>query len=631
MNTLLSTVTAATHPARYGLHKYWSRKPHNVLSGFIADLLPQNGVVVDPFVGSGVSAREASHLGHEVYAGDINPIAVLITKVTANPPDVDEFSLVLREAIDKLDNIVGPYWTERDRVIRYVVHAAITCCPSCQSTFAASDTVKRGRSRLCPKCDTSLSFNLETMSGTRAVYVAYEGCKQLDESPDVLSHQDSLSNQWWGGDRQGPLFEPLPVNRRILAFPDMTPASLFTPRALSTLVSFRDMITTFDNSELRDAGLLLLTGASAQCSRLIAYRNNLSTGGPAWSVPGFWVPPLHLETNPLIHIRARLKRFVKGLRDMKRHSSRGRIHVFELTARDLLANLASQQTTADLVILDPPYGDSVPFVEFSAFWNALLDREIDVDRDCSVSDRLGRTEAWATYENELVDVVKMAANVLSKKGKVLVTFNNNDERAWRVLLTATQGAGLACCSAKYQLPAVVSSKAAFSPASSYIGDIWAVLERQQPKWHPSRDLQPAIDAIATAAAFRGGKIPLALVRRTLALAWLSNNIDAGLVDQWPAIIDSMFENGKTQVLSYTGSQPPNVPNIDNHLLEIATTRLKAGPCSWNELVTAVANECAPYGVPDAAEVRAILTPHLVTQGDNVLTTDSFANEQPRLF
>ena len=40
----------------------------------------------------------------------------------------------------------------------------------------------------------------------------------------------------------------------------------------------------------------------AQCSRLIAYRNDLTTGGPAWTVPGFWVPPVHLETNPLPHI-----------------------------------------------------------------------------------------------------------------------------------------------------------------------------------------------------------------------------------------------------------------------------------------------------------------------------------------
>ena len=36
---LLPRVVAHTHPPRYRLHKYWSRKPYNVVQAFVAALV----------------------------------------------------------------------------------------------------------------------------------------------------------------------------------------------------------------------------------------------------------------------------------------------------------------------------------------------------------------------------------------------------------------------------------------------------------------------------------------------------------------------------------------------------------------------------------------------------------------
>ena len=91
MTCRLSTVAAATHPPRYRLHKYWSRKPHNVIRSFVEDLLSTPGVVVDPYVGSGVTAWEAANLRHQVYASDVNPIAVRLASLTTRPPDAEAF------------------------------------------------------------------------------------------------------------------------------------------------------------------------------------------------------------------------------------------------------------------------------------------------------------------------------------------------------------------------------------------------------------------------------------------------------------------------------------------------------------------------------------------------------------
>jgi DNA modification methylase len=77
----IDIVAAKTHPPEYLLHKYWSRKPHNVISYFISQLVPNNGLVIDPFCGSGVVLRESQKLGINAIGFDANPIANLISKV----------------------------------------------------------------------------------------------------------------------------------------------------------------------------------------------------------------------------------------------------------------------------------------------------------------------------------------------------------------------------------------------------------------------------------------------------------------------------------------------------------------------------------------------------------------------
>jgi len=47
------------HTSMYNFHKYWSRKTWNVVGEYIETYCPENGIVYDPFGGSGVTAIEA--------------------------------------------------------------------------------------------------------------------------------------------------------------------------------------------------------------------------------------------------------------------------------------------------------------------------------------------------------------------------------------------------------------------------------------------------------------------------------------------------------------------------------------------------------------------------------------------
>jgi hypothetical protein len=323
----------------------------------------------------------------------------------------------------------------------------------------------------------SVRANLESLVGTVVTGVATEAGVADDGA--LCAEQARRSEEGIEGSRFDVAF---PVNRRTLSFDGLTTRRLFTPRNFACLDFLAGAFHAIDDPRVRQAALVLLTSTVAQCSRLVASRNDLSTGGQAWTVPGFWVPPIHLETNPLVQIRTRLAKVVRGLADLRSMAHRGP-RVLSASASDLFASLAGRR--ASLVFLDPPYGDSVPYVEFSTMWNAFLGEAGDPDADIAVTDRGDREAAWTRYEAALRSTAESVAGLLAPDGEVVLTFNNKDARAWAALLRATQAAGLFANRVDWLAPAVVPTKAQLAPAGSYIGDFYCVLRRAAHR--PSRD------------------------------------------------------------------------------------------------------------------------------------------------
>src|SRR5258708_34523598 len=76
----------AAYRGLYAFHKYWGKKPAEPMRYLIQHLWPKGGLVVDPFLGSGISALESVQL-HRRFAGmDLNPAAVRLTRLLGSPP-----------------------------------------------------------------------------------------------------------------------------------------------------------------------------------------------------------------------------------------------------------------------------------------------------------------------------------------------------------------------------------------------------------------------------------------------------------------------------------------------------------------------------------------------------------------
>jgi len=65
--------------------------------------------------------------------------------------------------------------------------------------------------------------------------------------------------------------------------------------------------------------MFVFTSSLAQSSRLIADRRGLSTGGPAWTVSGFWIPPINLEINPLNNFLTKAKKVMQGKKELSKN------------------------------------------------------------------------------------------------------------------------------------------------------------------------------------------------------------------------------------------------------------------------------------------------------------------------
>lgn len=392
-------------------------------------------------------------------------------------------------------------------------------------------------------------------------------------------------------------------NKRILTFKGMKTRDLFTERNFYLLSSLADLFYKIKDKKIKETSLLLLTASVAQCSRLIAYRNNLKTGGPAWSVPGFWVPAQHLETNPYKHLLARYKKFLKGIQLL----NQTKINPVSIKNIDCINLDKYVKEKADLIFLDPPYGDSIPYMEFSMIWNSFLNKTIDIEKDISVSDRNDKkVVSWKNYKISLIERIQASKNCLNKDGKFLITFNNHDYRAWEALIEALQSSDMVCISTKYQIPAVVSSKAQFAKDGSYISDIYSIY-KHDPKSKPSQSLDEVrLDLIKSGIA-RDGRITKPVLYRSAFTSILKNNISSSLLKDLDSLILSLYSISKNEC--FLLEEPKNMIKV-NSLETIVKIQLKkfskTDKVLWNDFYAQVASVTREVGIPEPSEILNLL-------------------------
>ncbi len=607
-------IKAETHTPEYLMHKYWARKPHNVINECINKLTQEGDIVIDPFCGSGVTLREGALLGRKCYGFDLNPAAVLISRVLLSPPDADEFVSTFQRIYNKVYTKLGYlYQTEDGKLVKYIAHRIVAVC-KCGEIVTQEQSKKEGKKFFCPHCGRVIRFNLESLADTEIFNITIDGDKSYEPTETEFSRQKELSAYSDATINSSQYDFAFPENRRILAFSGIRTSSFFTKRNYCILSAFANEIWEIQDEKIRDSALLLLTASAAQCSRLIANRNNLSTGGPAWSVPGFWVPKEHLETNPFVHFKARLKKFKKALEALAKAPAKTDAEIIQGNSLQVLSGELFRDLKADLIFLDPPYGDSVPYTEFSNIWNSFLKIIPPSDDDISVSDRIDKNLSWRNYSDKLNQYMACFTQHLTENGKLLITFNNNDMRAWTALISALQNNDFICHSVFYQIPAVISSKAQMSLNSSYISDVYSVYT-YSPEIKPTRDLSPLLAHLCFVANSREGRVTKTVLDREFIIAWLKNNLDHELLPEKETIISSAFEFDK-KAGSYTLKEEykKETPLLKNVVNEAMLQLTQKGTYSLIDSYLEISAMFEQFGTMELGEFKSYISDFAIENG-----------------
>ena len=109
----------------HGIHPYPAKLAPRLAEAVVKDFGDRGGVMMDPFAGSGTSLLEANLGGMRAIGFDINPLAVLISRVKTTPipaGELDNSILEYRQGIDGIDPqsfpmpriTNGEYWFGRN-------------------------------------------------------------------------------------------------------------------------------------------------------------------------------------------------------------------------------------------------------------------------------------------------------------------------------------------------------------------------------------------------------------------------------------------------------------------------------------------------------------------------------------
>ena len=352
--------TPASYTGMQNFHKYWGKKPSDLMALVINTLSRPGDVVLDPFVGYGAIARECISSGREFLGIDINPVAVRLTKFLCNLPRSEDIRIAQSE-IQK------------------------ACQQSIEKTYVVSS-----------HADYLVATHyLWTGSNLTEIWTKGGRNRRITHKPTEadIERVKFYSNYRSSQLRPIKLFDNSRINSRI----DLTISSFFSGRALHNIDILLSYINSLSESTVKEALLLCVTSSLGQMSKMVfAITQRGKTTGKkskkievgSWVI-GYWRPHTHFEINVWNCFFRRLNKLVQTCATIEKCSPRNDKFVWKspnLFVGDCIMSLKSLDShSIDLVITDPPHGDRIPYLELSELWNARTWRRTEIrGRNCNL-------------------------------------------------------------------------------------------------------------------------------------------------------------------------------------------------------------------------------------------------------
>ncbi len=399
-----------TRPTIYSTMKYWGKKPHNIWGNYIKKYCPKNGIVLDPFVGSGMTYFESIKNNRRPITIDINPISDMsIRCLTKRNIDTDKLTLITKKIIDKI--------SKEDYYIKEYKYK----CDSCGEKIEIYNYKINGKSTItykCHKCNMIVTKEITDYKETNYIIDKWVPTKKLS---DIASISDSFLKR---------------IESDNISY-------LWTNRNLKILSEIFDLILKIDDDTIKE----LLVFAFLQClhltSRMCVPRDDKSNRplSTSWGRPAYMLSKKTFEQNPLLAFEKAVFNstgILKAIDSSKEYLGEkiavdGR-HILG-SSNEVLDTLDS--SFIDLVITDPPYGDLIQYGDLSEVWVSWLEHynesyKINHNKEIIIN----KNKNINYYKEELTNTFNSVNRVLKEEGFFILTFNSNKKEDWESLFYA---------------------------------------------------------------------------------------------------------------------------------------------------------------------------------------------------
>ena len=408
---------AKSYTGIYAMHKYWSKKPYNIIRDLILRYTNRGDIAIDPFCGSGISITESIFTGRKVIGIDINPSAIFITKQMINKAPTKSIQKEFGKLELEIKDIINSFYIVKRGDKKFVGTHFIWKDDKLTEIWYKNNIKNRTRIVEEPTLDDlklALSFSYNEI---RYYY-----------PKDNFFHNSRIN-----ANRENHIYE------------------LFTPRNLMALSLLMDRIEKIENNDDREFFKFCFTASVGQASKMVFVvkrrgkfngksRENKRKEVGSWVI-GYWVPKENFEINVWNCFENKYRKILKAKKELeyKKYSIDVANNFEELlnSKNLLLINEPAQKAlkeipddSIDYVITDPPHGNRQPYLELSMMWNSWLKKNVNYEDEIVISESKDRNKDILNYYKLLNEVFTDIERILKPNHYFSLMFNSLDDETW---------------------------------------------------------------------------------------------------------------------------------------------------------------------------------------------------------
>lgn len=451
----MAGMSAGKNTYTYDAHTYHTKVPPQGIAELLKHYLPEGGLVLDPFAGSGMTGVAAAANGYDCLLNELSPAACFIASRFTKFVQPEKFDAALRTVLRELAWVREALYVTHCREcgkraeLLYTVWSYRVQCNFCHSDFVLWDHCRRYGRRVkehkiltefnCPECRRTLKKSRLRRSVAVPVQIAYKCCgsrqQEVTHSPDEFDLSLIYSCEMAPPVADGFYPQtPLPdgVNlcqpkRHGLDRVDR----FYTPRNLAAMSQIWRLIHRVEDTEMAGHLAFVFTSLYQRVTRLSEFRFWGGSGNTAH----FNVPYIFDEPN-VLRTFERKARSIQDHLETTAASYSGRVVVVQNTATSLDY---LPDGCVDLIFTDPPFGANINYSEMNILWESWLGRYTDNTYEAVVNrvQRKGVNE----YQHLLTLSLQECYRVLRRGSWMLLVFMNTNAEVWRAIRLAISSAG----------------------------------------------------------------------------------------------------------------------------------------------------------------------------------------------